>query len=141
MAHTAVQENDFDLRHVSWKSFLPYYLAFNLHNYARYASYYVEVLDCIDGLYPGLRQSGLSVQAQERYAVRTAIDQRGEQTINRDAKSSGGISQFAAKESNVMKWTLNRSEAAANVAALYEMTALTESHTIYKHLRPTNSYI
>ena len=79
----------------------------------------------------------MSVQAQERYAVRTAIDQRGEQTINRDARTSGGISQFAAKEANVLKWTLNRSEAAANVAALYEMTALTESHTMYKHLRPT----
>ena len=92
--------NDFDLQRVSWKSFLPYYFAFNLHNYARYASYYVEVLDCIDGRYPGLRQtlsqSGLSVQAQERY-VRTAIDRRGEQTINRDAKTSGGISQFAAR--------------------------------------------
>ena len=69
-----------------------------------------------------LSQSGLSVQAQERYAVRTAIDQRGEQTINRDAKTSGGISQFAAKEATVLKWRLNRSEAAANVAALYEMT-------------------
>ena len=84
------------------------------------------VLDCVDGLYTGLRQtlshSGSSVQAQERYAVRTAIDQRGEQTIHRDAKTSGGISQFAAQEANVLKWTLNRSEAAANVAALYEMT-------------------
>ena len=40
-----------------------------------------------------------------------------------------------------MKWTLNRSEAAANVAALYEMTALTESHTMYKHLRPTQILI
>ena len=30
-----------------------------------------------------------SVQAQERHAFRTSTDQRGEQTINRDAKTVG----------------------------------------------------
>ena len=33
----------------------------------------------------------LLVQGQEKYPLRTAIDQRGEQTINRDAKTSGKI--------------------------------------------------
>ena len=31
----------------------------------------------------------MSVQAQIAYPVRTAIDQRGEQSINRDAKTAG----------------------------------------------------
>ena len=34
---------------------------------------------------------GLSVQGQDCYAHRTAIDQHGEQTINGDAKTSGKI--------------------------------------------------
>ena len=54
---------------------------------------YVQVLKQIESKYPGLKElllpCGLSVQAQETYPVRTAIEQRGEQTINRDAKTSG----------------------------------------------------
>lgn len=32
---------------------------------------------------------GISVQAQTSHPVRTSVDQRGEQTINKDAKTSG----------------------------------------------------
>ena len=66
-----------------------------MHNYARYMCYYVHVLDVVDTLYPELKEmlssTGLSIQAQDRYSHRTAVDMRGEQTINRDAKTSGGI--------------------------------------------------
>ena len=34
---------------------------------------------------------GMSVQAQTVHPVRTAIDQRGEQTINKDAKTTVNI--------------------------------------------------
>ena len=82
-AHLAVQENDFEVRHSAWKQFLPFYVALNITNYARCASYYVGILDNIDLLYPGARQllsdNGLSVQAQDRYLLQTAVDQRGEQ--------------------------------------------------------------
>lgn len=36
-----------------------------------------------------LEQGIFSVQAQENHAVRTPTDQRGEQSINRDAKTVG----------------------------------------------------
>lgn len=72
-AHLAVEENDFESRHLAWKQFLPFYFALNKTNYARYASYYVGVLNNIDLLYPGARQllseNGLSVQAQDRYLL------------------------------------------------------------------------
>ncbi len=59
----------------------------------RYGSYYLHSLKNIDQNHPGMRgileKHGLSVQAQEHYPLRTAIDQRGEQTINKDAKTSG----------------------------------------------------
>ena len=60
--------------------FLPMYFAFNKVNYAYYGSY-EELISMED----------LLVQGQEKYPLRTAIDQRGEQTINRDAKTSGKI--------------------------------------------------
>ena len=35
-----------------------------------------------------LKVGSLSVQAQERHAVKTSTDQRGEQTINKQAKTT-----------------------------------------------------
>ena len=54
--HTAVQENDFELRIKSWESFLPFYFAVNKINYARYGSYYVETLKSIEIIHPGLKE-------------------------------------------------------------------------------------
>ena len=69
------------------------YFATNKVNYARYGSFYLHTLIHLDNIYPGLRdllkRNGISVQGQESYPLRTAIDQRGEQTINRDGKTSG----------------------------------------------------
>ena len=94
--HLAVQENNFDLRWVAWKNWLPLYFATNQCNYARYGSYYVEVLANIKTVCPGLKQllkkSGLLVQVQEMYPSRVTFDQRREQTINRDAKTKGKAS-------------------------------------------------
>ena len=51
------------------------------------------MLKHIDDNYEGwkdlLSVNGLSVQAQKSHPLRTSIDQRGEQTINRDAKTAG----------------------------------------------------
>ena len=93
MAHTAIQENDLDMLIAAWKKFIPMYFSTNKVNYARYGSFYLHTLIHLDNIYPGLRdllkRNGISVQGQESYPLRTAIDQRGEQTINRDGKTSG----------------------------------------------------
>ena len=98
-AHTAVQTNDFEMRLDAWERMLPYYFYFNKNNYARYGSYYVQMLKCIDDNYEGLKDllsvDGLSVQAQKSHPLRTSIDQRGEQTINRDAKTAGEYYVFS----------------------------------------------
>jgi hypothetical protein len=95
----------------------------------------------IDILHPGLREmldkSGLSVQAQDRHPLRTATDQRVEQTINRDAKSAGGIKIFANDSNAILKWTLNRSEEGKNKAKLFEMAGMSLSNEVYKSLRPS----
>ena len=94
-AHLAVQENDYVLRHQAWKAYLPYYCSTNKVNYQRYGGFYVATLENIDNLYPGnkelLSRNGFSVQFQNKYLLRTAVDQRGEQTLNPDAKVAGGI--------------------------------------------------
>ena len=70
-------------------------LMFSL-NKQRYGSCYINTIENSDDTHPGCREliqnKGLSVQGQEKYLCRTVIDQRGEQTINRDVKTSGVIS-------------------------------------------------
>ena len=126
--HIAVQESDDELRIKGCREMLPYFFALNLTNYSRYASYYVCMMSKIDELFPGnkelLKTYGISVPCQD---IRTAIHQRGEQTLNRDAKMAGGIGSFAADESNVRKLTLNRSEVANITHALKEFSGLTDS--------------
>ena len=82
MVHTSVQENNIDMRTDCWERFLPYYFALNMVNYARYGSFYLHMLKNIQSRYPGLKEllehKGMSVQAQNRYPLRTAIDQCGE---------------------------------------------------------------
>ena len=95
LTHTAVQENDSNMRVLAWEKMLPFYFYFNKMNYARYSNYYPQHLTHIEKLNPGRKEllmaKGLSVQAQKVHPVRTAIYQRGEQTINKDAKTTGNI--------------------------------------------------
>ena len=140
-AHLAVHDNNLDLRYYCYKFFLPLYFALHKTNYACYASHYVKMLDNMEVLYSGLKdllsEKGMSVQAQERFPLRVPVDQRGEQTLNRDAKTTGGIKYFAADSSAVLKWTLNRSEQAKNTGALLNLTDMNNTGSIYKPLRPS----
>ena len=141
LIHVAVHENNFDLRTLCWKFFLPLYFSLQKVNYARYGSFYVEVLLKLEKLYPGLRgllrEKGMSVQAQENFPLRVAIDQRGEQTLNRDAKTTGGITHFASDSTGILKWTLNRAEQANNTRALLQMADINCSSILYKPLKPS----
>ena len=51
-----------------------------------------------DEHFPGLNELiaviGFSIQAQEHHPIMTAVDQRGEQTINRNAKTLGKLNLF-----------------------------------------------
>jgi hypothetical protein len=140
-AHLAVQENYFDQWLLAWNFFLPMYFALNKQNYARCASYYVGALQNIDILHPGLREmldkSGVSLQAQDLHPLRTATDQRGEQTINPDTKTAGGIKSFANDSNAILKWTLNRSEGAKKKVKRFEMAGMSFSNEVYKSLRPS----
>ena len=79
----------------------------------------------------------MSVQAQNRHHIRTVIDQRDEQSINRDAKTSGGIKNFASQSSSVLKWCLNRPAQGKNTNALKNMAGLKHNAEGYKLLRPS----
>ena len=95
MVHNGVQENSNDMMVKAWQTFLSIFFAFNEVNYARYDSYYTYILVNMEQFYPDLKEmiskEDILIQGQEKYALRTEIDQRGEQSINRVAKTSGKI--------------------------------------------------
>ena len=69
-----------------WSHFIPYYFVLNKINYARHRSYYPLVMKTINSTRLGLKEMlklklKLSVQAQDKYALHTVINQTGEQTI------------------------------------------------------------
>ena len=64
----------------------------------------------------------------------TATDQRGEQTINRDAKVAGGIKAFATNESSILKWTLNRSEQTTVTSELNKVAGIKD---VIKNICPS----
>ena len=92
LIHSAVQENDFAQRLEGWSRIMPYFFSLNKANYSRYGSYYIQKLRTLEKSHPGCKElisgKGLSVQAQDHYPLRTPIDQRGEQTLNREAKTN-----------------------------------------------------
>lgn len=54
--HTAVVENNFEMRIFCWEYFLPFYFTINKINYARYGIYYVSQLKSLENTHPGLRE-------------------------------------------------------------------------------------
>ena len=63
----------------------------------------------IEKKYPGMTEfskiSGISAQAQTKHAIRTVTDQHGEQTINKDAKSTGNSVQSSSHTNTANKYT------------------------------------
>ena len=98
-------------------------------------------MERIEEPYPGLRSlletKGMSVQAQGKVPLRVAVDQRGGQTLNRDAKTTGGIKYFASGSSFISKWTLNRADQAKSIDALPKLADLNLTGNTYKALRPS----
>ena len=62
-------------------------------NYARYDSFYVTLLLNMETTYSGLKTlltvKKISFEGQDRYPLRSLVDQGGEQTINKDANTAG----------------------------------------------------
>ena len=86
---------------------MPYFFALNKTNYSRYGSYYIQQLISLNRTHPGCKElieiKGVPMQAQDQYALKTAIDQRVEQTLNREARSVGGIDRFRGNIDSIIK--------------------------------------
>ena len=81
-------------------------------NYARYLTAYILLLLNLETSHPGakecLEENGFSVCCSTMPASRVAVDMAIEQTINRHAKSKGGIIGFSKNEAAYQRWCITR---------------------------------
>ena len=100
--------------------------------YARYGSYYVNVLENLEKANPGaikeLGEKGLSVR-RNTCGIGQSIDGAGEQTFMRSAKTSGGIGCFMSNPAAYDKWVLCRPFQPKFVEALLNDTGLGDKKT------------
>ena len=121
--HTAVQEGNIDGRMCALEFFLLLYLSTNKHNHARYGNWYVYQMRNRDSLHSG-NDIIFSVQSQARCNLRTTVYQRGEQSLNKDAKTVGGVRRFSADNNVVFKWTMERADQAQNLNSLLQICSI-----------------
>lgn len=129
----SLKENDFDLYRQTLTSMIPLFFATNHHNYARYLTLYVASLENIDASHPiaakHLKECALSVNRTKERASGTAVDQTIEQTINKHAKSRGGIVGFSRNLQAYDRWCLTRHERAAYTSAMFESCGMVDNPT------------
>ena len=92
--HYAINTNNYNLRLLIWKEFLPMWFATNKVHYARYGTLYVKFLEYLEDNHPGakevIEENGLSVR-RNTLGIGQAVDMAGEQSHMKSAKTAGGI--------------------------------------------------
>jgi hypothetical protein len=111
-------------------------------NYARYLPLCCLMLSNLDKTHPGARQmyddGGLSVARSEVKCCRVPVDQTIEQTINRSAKTRGGVDGFSRSAGAYYRWCLTRHKRANYLeATLEDLDMASNSSEFHKSYRPS----
>ncbi|KAK3775301.1 hypothetical protein RRG08_030970 [Elysia crispata] len=133
--------NDLDLHITCLQQLCPLLFSMDHHNYARYLTvYFISLLNLSDS-HPGaeslLRNNGFSVCRSDVPASRTAVDLMIEQTINRHAKTRGGIVGFSRSLPAYYRWSVTRHHRASYVSATHDIADIGDlSNDSHKELTP-----
>jgi len=136
----SIKENNFDLYLSSIYNLCSLLFAADHHNYARYLSLQYMQLKNLSATHPGaeelLRDNGFSVARSAVPACRNAVDITIEQTINRSAKTSGGIIGFSRNASAYQRWCITRHARTAYAQATMDRVDLdTVSSDVHNSLQ------
>jgi hypothetical protein len=138
----ATKENNLDLHLACVQELCPLLFSMDHHNYARYLSVYLLTLINLPHTHPGadtlLRKCGFSVSRSDVPASRNPVDLTIEQTINRHAKSRGGIIGFSRNFPAYYRWCVTRHVRASYVDSTLDMAGMTNSEeSAHKDIRPS----
>jgi hypothetical protein len=120
----AIKQNDVIVYVQCLRSLCSLVFSANRLNYARYLPLYHAIMNDIvltnPAAYALLQQNGLSVARSQVQSCRNAIDLTIEQTINRSAKTSGGIVAFHRNIYAYRRWCLTTHKRATYVESTLE---------------------
>ena len=126
----ATKENNLDLHLACLQEMCPLLFSMDHMNYAKYLSVCFISLLNIKHTHPGadrlLRDGGFSVSRSDVTTSRNAVDQTIEQTINRHAKSHGGIVGFSRNVAAYYRWCVTRPMRGSFLAAAMELAGMTD---------------
>lgn len=137
----ATKANDLDLHIAALYRLCPMFFGYDHSNYARYVPVYLMTLLNLTSTHPGAREllerNGFSVSRSSVPNSRNPVDITIEQTINKHAKSQGGIIGFSRNYSAYYRWCTTRHCRAKYVEALLQVTDMTSEETsAHKELQP-----
>ena len=138
----ANKENNLDLHMFCLQEMCSLFFSFDHPNYARYTTVYLMNLLALPQSHPGadelLRNNGFSVNRSVISSSRNSFDITIEQTINRHAKSHGGIVGFCRNYSAYYRWCTTRHARASYCQAALKMADIdSEECTSHKDVRPS----
>eukprot|EP00745_Piridium_sociabile_P026705 TRINITY_DN42673_c0_g1_i18.p1 TRINITY_DN42673_c0_g1~~TRINITY_DN42673_c0_g1_i18.p1 ORF type:complete len:760 (+),score=189.88 TRINITY_DN42673_c0_g1_i18:236-2515(+) len=138
----ATKENDLPLHLASLQNMCKLFFSYDHPNYARYTAVYLQTILNLPTSHPGaenlLREKGFSVNRSAVPGSRTAVDITIEQTINRHAKSQGGIKGFSTSQKTYHRWVTTRHDRALYHQATLESVDMdSQENTAHKDLRPS----
>ena len=136
----ATKENDLDLHIAALYALCPMFFAYDHCNYARYVPCYLITLMNLPDTHPGckelLQKNGFSVSRSSVPLSRNPVDITIEQTINRHAKSQGGIIGFSRNYAAYYRWCMTRHLRAQYVEATLKRTEMSNDEvSVHKDLR------
>ncbi|MES9950704.1 MAG: hypothetical protein ABW118_17235 [Candidatus Thiodiazotropha sp.] len=137
----ATKMNDLQLHLASLYSLCPILFAYDHTNYARYLPVYILTILNLNITHPGaeglLRDNGISVRRSSVPLSRNAVDITIEQTINRHAKSQGGIIGFSRNYAAYYRWCVTRHYRTKLVeATLFLADIFPDELSVHKEFQP-----
>ena len=137
----AVKENDLQLYLQSLRTMCGMMFSSDHLHYARYLSvYYTELVNRVNAspeVENLLQTYGISVSRSAVPGCRNPIDLTIEQTINRSAKTAGGVVGFSRNSNAYYRWCLARHKRASFLeATMQTLDMVSDSADIHKTNRP-----
>jgi len=91
---------------------IPYFFMAGRINYARYTSVYLSEMRGLENnvpeMFAHMQKRGFVVRRSEKNFNSVPTDQALEQSINREAKSNGGVIGYTLRRGSPLRWLLTR---------------------------------
>ena len=125
----ASREGNWQLHHFAIRQMIPWWFAYDKVNYARYLPVYYAQMKSLQSNHPEVyhrfMEGHFSVQlAEESPFGRIPVDQTTEVTVNKDTKTTGGVTKFSLKSTAMTRFYMTAEYSCAFLGQLRDMIQL-----------------